>query len=49
MLELKTFRKIKKLQQEGFVASAIMRKARVTKTQYFKWHLVDEDTFIKHL
>ena len=49
MLDLKTFRKIKKLQEEGFTASVIMRKAGISKTQYFKWCLIDEETFIKHL
>ena len=49
MLDLKTFRKIKKLQEEGFTASVIMRKVRISKTQYFKWCLIDEETFIKHL
>ncbi len=36
MLDLKTFRKIKKLQEEGFTTSVIMRKAGISKTQYFK-------------
>lgn len=49
MLDLKTFRKIKKLQEEGFTASVIMMKVRTSKTQYFKWCLIDEETFIKHL
>ena len=49
MLDLKTFRKIKKMQEEGFTASVIMRKTNISKTQYYKWCLIDEETFIKHL
>lgn len=49
MLDLKTFRKIKKMQEEGFTASVIMRKTNIFKTQYYKWCLIDEEIFIKHL
>ena len=39
----------KQMEEEGFTSSVIMRKTNISKTQYYKWCLVNEETFIKHL
>lgn len=49
MLDIKTFREVKELQEEGVIASKIMRRLNISKSQYFKWCLLSEETFLRHL
>lgn len=49
MLDIKTFREAKELQEEGVIASKIMRRLNISKSQYFKWCLLSEETFLRHL
>lgn len=49
MLDIKTFREVKELQEMGVTASRIMKKLNISKSQYFKWCLLTEETFMRHL
>lgn len=49
MLDIKRFREVKELQEEGIMVSVIMKRLNISKSQYYKWCLLTEETFMRHI
>lgn len=49
MINLQTFRKIKELKEQGVMVSKIMKECKISKSQYYKWGMLDEETFMRHI
>ena len=49
MIDLKTFRKIKELKEKGVMTKRILEELNISKGMYYKWGLLSEETFMKHL
>ena len=49
MIDSVTFRKIKEMQKEGILSSKIMEELHISKSQYYKWGLLTEESFLNHI
>lgn len=49
MINLQTFRKIKELKEQGVMVSKILEECKISKSQYYKWGMLDEETFMRHI
>ena len=49
MISLQTFRRIKELKEQGIRVSKILVECKISKSQYYKWGLLDEETFMRHI
>lgn len=49
MINLQTFRKIKELKEQGVNVSKILEECKISKSQYYKWEMLDEETFMRHI
>ena len=49
MINLQTFRKIKELKEQGVMVSKILDECKISKSQYYKWGMLDEKTFMRHI